>query len=68
MSLKTAAFFAFIAMLLLTVVVALAFLREITALANSAVAPVTVLSTAIELLAALAVTIFFFVYFRAKSR
>ncbi len=68
MSLKTAAFFALVGMILLTVVVALGFLRDLTAFARDAVAAMTLLVSLIHLLASLAVTVFFFVFFRAQSR
>jgi len=66
MSLKTAAFFALIAMLLLTVLCVLGFIRDLSALSEGAVALSTVLTSAIHLLAALALTVFFFVFHRAQ--
>lgn len=68
MNLKTAAFFALIGMILLTVVTAIVFLRDLTALSQNAVALNTMLASAIELFASLTVTIFFFVFFRAQAR
>jgi hypothetical protein len=67
MSLKTAAFLALIGMLLLTVVNAATFLNELTAFLHDAVAAMTLLASAIRLLASLTVTIFLLVFYRAQS-
>jgi hypothetical protein len=67
MSLKNAAFFALIGMILLTVLEAVGFLRELTALSHDAVATMVVLASAIHLLASLSVTVFFFAFHRAQS-
>lgn len=67
MSLKTAAFLAFIGMLLLTVLDASVFLRDLSGLAQNAIASMTVLASAIHLFASLVVTVFFFVFFRARA-
>jgi hypothetical protein len=67
MSLKTAAFLAFLGTLLLTVLDAAAFLRDLSALMQGAVAAMTVLSSAIHLLASLSLAVFLFVFFRAQS-
>jgi hypothetical protein len=63
-NLKTAAFFALIAMLLLTFVDA-TFLNDLLAFSRDAIAAMTLLSAAIHLLASLAVAVFFFVFYRA---
>ena len=65
MNLKTAAFLAFIGMLLLTVLDAATFLNQLTAFLHDAVAVMTLLATAIHLLASLTVTIFLLVFYRA---
>jgi len=66
-NLKTAAFFAFIAMLLLTVLDAATFVNDLTAFLRDAVAAMTILAAAIRLLASLVITIFFFVFYRAQA-
>jgi hypothetical protein len=66
MGLKTAAFFALIAMILMTVLDASTFLRDLTAFLHDALATMTLLGAAIHLLASLAVTVFFFVFYRAQ--
>ena len=67
MNLKTAAFFAFLATLLLTVLDLATFVNDLTAFLRGAVAAMTLLAAAIHLLAILAVTIFFFVFYRAQA-
>jgi hypothetical protein len=67
MSLKNAALFALIGMLLLTVLVAVGFIRDVSELGTGAVAMITVLKSAIYLLASLSVTVFLFVFHRAQS-
>jgi len=67
MNLKTAAFFAFIGMALWTIVLAVDFIRNLSALAAGAVAAVTVLTWLIRLLASLSVAVFFFVFHKAQS-
>jgi hypothetical protein len=57
MSLKSAALFALVGMILLTVVVALGFIRDVSALASGAIAADAVLVSVIHLLASLSVTI-----------
>jgi hypothetical protein len=66
-NLKTAAFFALIAMLLLTVLDAAVFVNDLTAFLRDAVAAMTLLAAAIRLLASLALTVFFFVFYRAEA-
>jgi hypothetical protein len=67
MNLKTAALFALIGMLLLTVLNAATFLNDLTAYLHDAVASMTLLAVAIHLLASLTVTIFLFVFYRAQA-
>jgi hypothetical protein len=67
MSLKNAALFAFIGMTLLTVVCALGFIGDVSALLAGAIAPMMVLKSAIHLLASLSVAVFLYVFQRAQS-
>ena len=62
MTLKNAAFFAFIGMTLLTVVCALGFIGDVTALVAGAIPPVRVLTSLIHLLASLSVAVFLYVF------
>ena len=64
---KNAAFLALIGTLLLTIVDAVVFLRDLSALSQNAIAVMTVFVSAIHLLASLTVTVFFFVFLRAKT-
>jgi hypothetical protein len=66
MSLKTASFLALIGMILLTVLEAVIFLRDLTAFLRDAVAAMTLLAAAIHLLASLGVTVFLLVFHRAQ--
>jgi hypothetical protein len=67
MSLKTAAFLALIGMILLTVLDAALFLRDLTAFLHEAIATMSLLAAAIRLLASLGVTLFLFVFYRAQA-
>jgi len=67
MGLKTAVFFALIGMILLTVLDAAGFLRDLTAFLRDAVAAMTLLAAAIHLLASLGLTVFLFVFYRARA-
>jgi len=62
MTLKNAAFFAFIGMTLLTVVCAVGFIGDISALFAGAIAPMMVASSLIHLLASLSVAVFLYVF------
>jgi hypothetical protein len=62
MTLKNAAFFAFVGMSLLTVVCAVGFMRDISALLAGAIAPMIVLASLIHLLASLSVAVFMYVF------
>jgi hypothetical protein len=67
MTLKGAAFFAFIGMALLTVVCALGFIGDVSALSAGAIAPMMVLKSLIHLVASLSVAIFLYAFHRAQS-
>ena len=67
MTLKNAAFFAFIGMTLLTVVCALGFISDMSALLAGAIASVRVLASLIHLLASLSVAVFLYVFHKTQS-
>ena len=67
MSLKSAAFFAFIGMTLLTVVCAVGFIGDMSALLAGAIAPMILLKSLIHLLASLSVAVFLYVFYRERS-
>jgi hypothetical protein len=67
MSLKTAAFFALICMALLTIMLAVVFIRDVSALLAGAIAMMSVLAALIRLLASLSVAVCFYVFYRAQS-
>jgi hypothetical protein len=67
MSLKSAALFALVGMILLTALLAVGFIRDISALLAGAVAAVAVMKSGIHLLASLGVTIFLYVFHKAQS-
>ena len=67
MTLKTAAFFAFIGMALLSVVCALGFIGDISALLAGAIAPMMVVKSLIHLLANLSVAVFLYVFHKTQS-
>jgi hypothetical protein len=67
MSLKSAALFALVGMILLTVVLALAFIRDISAFAAGAIAADAVLVSLIHLLASLGVTVFLYAFHSKQS-
>jgi hypothetical protein len=54
-------------MILLTVVLALSFVRDISAFTSGATAANAMLVSLIHLLASLSVTVFFFVFYKAQS-
>ena len=66
MTLKNAAFFAFIGMTLLTVVCAVGFIGDISALLAGAIAPMMVLKSLIHLLATLSVAVFLYVFYKRQ--
>jgi hypothetical protein len=67
MSLKNAALFALIGMILLTVLVAAGFIRDLLSFARGAVAAITLLTSGIEFLASLSVAVFLYVFHKAQS-
>jgi hypothetical protein len=67
MTLKTAAFFALIGMTLLTVLLALGFIRDISAFTAGAIAAMEMLISLIHLLASLSVTVFLFVFHKGQG-
>jgi hypothetical protein len=67
MRLKDAALFAFLGMLLLTVLLAAGFIRDVMTLARGAIAAISVLTSGIHLVASLSVTIFLYVFHKAQS-
>ena len=67
MTLKSAALFALIGMILLTVLLAVGFIRDVAGLAAGVVAVVPVLISLIHLLASLGLTVFLYVFHNAQS-
>jgi len=67
MTLKNAAFFAFIGVTLLTILLVAGFISDISALLAGAIAAMVVLRSLIHLLASLGVTVFFHVFYKAQS-
>lgn len=67
MTLKNAALFAFIGMTLLSVVCALGFFGDVSALLAGAIAPMIVLKSLIHLLASLSVAVFLYVFQRTQA-
>ena len=67
MTVKSAAFFALIGMILLTVLLALGFIRDISAFTAGAIAAMALLTSLIHLLASLSVAVFLYVFYKAQS-
>ena len=67
MTLKSAAFFALVGMILLAVVLALGFIRDISASTSGAIAANAMLVSLIHLLASLSVSVFLYVFHKAQS-
>jgi len=67
MTLRNASLFAFIGMTLLTVVCALGFIGDISALLAGAIAPMMVLNSLIHFLASLSVAVFLYVFHKTQS-
>jgi hypothetical protein len=67
MSLKSAALFALVGMILLTVVVAFGFVRDISAYSAGAIAATAMLVSLVHLLASLSVTVFLYVFRKRQS-
>jgi hypothetical protein len=66
MTVKNAAFFAFIGMALLTVMLAVGFIRDMSAILAGAIAAITVLISLIHLLASLSMAVFLYVFYKAQ--
>ena len=66
MSLKSAALFALIGMALLTVLLAVGFIRDVTTFLAGAIAAITLLKSLIHLLASLSVAVFLYVFYKAQ--
>ena len=67
MRLKNAALFALIGMILLTVLLAASFIRDVSNLLAGLIAAITVLISLIHLLASLSVAVFLYVFHKAQS-
>jgi hypothetical protein len=67
MTLRAAAFFAFIGMTLLTATCAVGFIGDISALIAGAIAPMMMLNSLIHLLASLSVAVFLYVFHKKYS-
>ena len=67
MALKNASLFGFIGMTLLTVVCALGFAGDVSALLAGAIAPMMVLTSLIHLLSSLSVAVFLYVFYKTQS-
>ena len=67
MTVKSAAFFALIGMILLTVLLALGFIRDISGFMGGAIAAMALLISLIHLLASLSVAVFLYVFYKAQS-
>lgn len=67
MKLKNAALFALIGMILLTILLAVGFIRDLLGLAQGAVAAIAPLKSGIHFLASLSVAVFLYVFHQAQS-
>ena len=67
MNLKNAAFLALVGMILLSIVVLIDFLRDASAAINGLIPALRMVASLIYLLASLAVTVFFWVFFRRQA-
>ena len=67
MSLKNAALFALIGMILLTVLLAAGFIRDLLGFVGGAVAAITMLTSGIQLLASLSAAVFLYVFHKTQS-
>jgi hypothetical protein len=67
MTLKTAALFALIGVALLTVLVVIGFVRDVSSLAQGAIAADSVLTSLIHLVASISVAVFLYVFYKAQS-
>ena len=67
MTLKHAALFALIGMILLTIVLAVGFIRDFSGFLSGVVAAMALLKSGIHLLAGLSMAVFLYVFHRAQS-
>jgi hypothetical protein len=67
MRLKNAALFALIGMILLTILLATGFIRDLLGFTQGAVAAIALLTSGIHLLASLSVAVFLYVFHKAQS-
>ena len=67
MTLKNAAFFALIGMILLTILLAVVFIRDFSIFLSGALAAMALLESGIHLLASLSVAVFLYVFHKAQS-
>jgi hypothetical protein len=67
MTLKSAALFALICMALLTLLLAVGFMRDVTSFSAGALAALALLKSLFKLLASLSVTVFLYVFHKAQS-
>jgi hypothetical protein len=67
MTLKSAAFFALIGVTLLTVLVAVDFIRDVSIFLAGAIAAMALLIALIHLLASLSVAVFLYVFYKAQT-
>jgi hypothetical protein len=67
MTLKSAAFLAWIGITLLTVLLAVGFIRDLSAFLAGAIAVITLLISLIHLAASLSVAVFLYVFYKAQS-
>ena len=67
MRLKNAALFALIGMILLTVLLAAGFIRDLLGLVSGVVAVIAVLTSGIHLLASLGAAVFLYVFHKTQS-
>jgi hypothetical protein len=66
MTLKSAALFALIGMVLLTVLLVVGFIRDVTSFSAGALAAMALLKSFIKLLASLSVTVFLYAFHKAQ--
>jgi hypothetical protein len=67
MSLKSAAFFALIGIALLTVLLAVGFVRDLSAFLAGAIAALALLKSGIYLLASVSMAVFLYVLYKAQT-
>jgi hypothetical protein len=67
MTLKSAALFALICMALLTLLLAVGFIRDVTSFSAGALAALALLKSLFKLLASLSVAVFLYVFYKAQS-